>query len=46
LPEDEIRRLVVLTTIRYKIEPFVSQLVKLKEELKAGQHREAYETGT
>ena len=37
LPEDEIRRLVVLTTTRYKIEPFVRQLVRLMDELKAGQ---------
>lgn len=37
LPEDEIRRLVVLTTTRYKIEPFVRQLVRVMEDLKAGQ---------
>lgn len=37
LPEDEIRRLVALTTTRYKIEPFVQQLIKLMDELKAGQ---------
>jgi hypothetical protein len=37
LPEDEIRRLVVLTTTRYKIEPFVRQLIKLMDDLKAGQ---------
>jgi len=36
LPEDEIRRLVALTTTRYKIEPFVRQLVRLMDELKAG----------
>lgn len=35
LPEDEIRRLVVLTTTRYKIEPFVRQLIRLMDELKA-----------
>src|SRR6185295_1469375 len=37
LPEDEIRRLVLLTTLRYKIEPFVRQLIKLMDNLKAGQ---------
>jgi len=37
LPEDKIRRLVALTTTRYKIEPFVKQLIKLMDELKAGQ---------
>lgn len=37
LPEDEIRRLVVLTTTRYRIEPFVKQLVRLMDELKAEQ---------
>ena len=37
LPDDEIRRLVVRTTTRYKIEPFVKQLVRLMDELKAGQ---------
>ncbi len=37
LPEDEIRRLVVLTTTRYKIEPFVRQLIRLMDDLKAGQ---------
>jgi hypothetical protein len=37
LPDDEIRRLVALTTTRYKIEPFVRQLIKLIDELKAGQ---------
>lgn len=43
LPEDEIRRLVVLTTTRYKltttrykIEPFVRQLVRLMDNLEAG----------
>ncbi len=36
LPEEEIRRLVVLTTTRYKIEPFVRQLIRLMDELKAG----------
>ncbi len=39
LPEDEIRRLVVLTTSRYKIEPFVRQLIRLMDNLKAGQTR-------
>jgi hypothetical protein len=37
LPEEEIRRLVVLSTTRYKIEPFARQLIKLMDELKAGQ---------
>jgi hypothetical protein len=37
LPEDEIRRLVMLTTTRYKIKPFIKQLVRLMEDLKAGQ---------
>lgn len=37
LPEDEIRRLVVLTTTRYKIEPFVRQLIRLMDDLKFGQ---------
>jgi hypothetical protein len=37
LPEDEIRRLVVLTTTRYKIKPFVRQLIRLMDDLKAGQ---------
>jgi hypothetical protein len=32
-----IRRLVALTTTRYKIEPFVRQLIRLMDELKAGQ---------
>jgi hypothetical protein len=36
LPEDEIRRLVVLTTTRYKIEPFVRQLIRLMDDLKLG----------
>ena len=37
LPKDEIRRLVLLTTARYKIEPFVRQLTRLMDELKTGQ---------
>ncbi|HEV7798763.1 MAG TPA: hypothetical protein VGO73_11435 [Pyrinomonadaceae bacterium] len=37
LPGDEIRRLVLLTTTRYKIEPFVRQLIRLMDELRAGQ---------
>jgi hypothetical protein len=37
LPEEEIRRLVLLTTTRYKIEPFVKQLIRLMDELKSGQ---------
>jgi hypothetical protein len=37
LPEEEIRRLVLLTTARYKIEPFVRQLIRLMDDLKAGQ---------
>lgn len=37
LPEEEIHRLVLLTTTRYKIEPFVRQLVRLMDDLKAGQ---------
>jgi choline dehydrogenase-like flavoprotein len=37
LPEDEIRRLVLLTTARYKIEPFIKQLIKLMDNLKVGQ---------
>jgi hypothetical protein len=36
LPEEEIRRLVVLTTARYKIEPFVRQLIRLMDELRVG----------
>lgn len=36
LPEDEIRKLVVLTTTRYKIEPFVRQLIRLMDDLKVG----------
>lgn len=36
LPEDEIRRLVLLTTTRYKIEPFARQLIRLIDHLKAG----------
>lgn len=36
LPEGEIRRLVMVTTTRYKIEPFVRQLVRLMGDLKAG----------
>jgi hypothetical protein len=39
LPEDEIRRLVVRTTTRYKIEPFIKQLIRLMDELKAGENR-------
>lgn len=39
LPEDEIRRLVMLSTTRYKVEPFVRQLVGLFDELKFGQTR-------
>lgn len=35
LPADEIRRLVFLTTTRYKIEPFVKQLTRLMDALKA-----------
>jgi len=38
LSEDEIRRLVGLTTTRYKIEPFVRQLIRLMDELKTGQN--------
>ena len=37
LPEDEIRRLVLLTTVRYKIEPFVKQLIRLMDALKGGE---------
>jgi hypothetical protein len=37
LHEDEIRRLVARTTTRYKIEPFVRQLIRLIDELKSGQ---------
>lgn len=36
MPEDEIRRLVLLTSMRYKIEPFIRQLTKLLDDLKAG----------
>src|SRR5258708_35106663 len=36
LPEDKIRRLVLRTTSRYKIEPFVRQLVTVMDHLKAG----------
>jgi hypothetical protein len=38
LPEEEIRRLVWLTTTRYKIEPFVRQLIRLMDHLKAGKN--------
>ena len=37
LPEDEIRGLVRLTTTRYKIEPFIRQLLRVIDGLKAGQ---------
>jgi len=37
LPESEIRTLVVLTTTRYEIEPFIKQLIRLMDDLKAGQ---------
>ena len=40
LPDAEIRRLVVLTTTRYKIEPFVRQLIKLMDELKTSQSQD------
>jgi hypothetical protein len=37
LPEDEIRRLVLLTTTRYEIKPFAKQLIRLMDDLKLGQ---------
>jgi len=39
LPQDEIRRLVVRSTIRYRIEPFVKQMVGVMDNLKAGRIR-------
>ncbi|HXI25471.1 MAG TPA: hypothetical protein VNG71_16520 [Pyrinomonadaceae bacterium] len=39
LPQEEIRRLVVRSTIRYKIEPFVKQMVRVMDNLKAGRIR-------
>jgi hypothetical protein len=39
LSENEIRRLVVLTTSRYKIEPFVRQLIRLMDYLKSDQSK-------
>lgn len=37
MPEAEIRRLVGLTSTRYKSEPFVKQLIRLMDGLKAGE---------
>lgn len=39
LPQDEIRRLVARSTTRYQIEPFVRQMVRVKEDLKGGRIR-------
>jgi hypothetical protein len=39
LPQHEIRRLVTCSTTRYKIEPFVRQMVRVMNNIKAGQIR-------
>src|SRR5690349_5084 len=39
LPQDEIRRLVARSTTRYRIEPFVKQMVRVMDDLKAGRIR-------
>jgi hypothetical protein len=39
LPQEEIRRLVVRSTIGYRIEPFVKQMVRVMDNLKAGRIR-------
>ena len=39
LPQEEIRRLVVRSTTRYDIEPFLRQMVRIMDELKAGRTR-------
>ena len=39
LPQDEIRRLVARSATRYKIEPFVRQMVRVMDDLKAGRIR-------
>ena len=39
LPQEEIRRLVMRSTIRYRIEPFVKQMVRVMDNLKAGKIR-------
>ena len=39
LPQDEIRRLVAGSTTRTKIEPFVKQMVRVMDNLKAGRFR-------
>jgi hypothetical protein len=39
LPENEIRRLVVCFTTQYKIEPFVKQMVRVMDNIKAGRIR-------
>jgi hypothetical protein len=36
LPQDETRRLVLRSTTRYKIEPFVRQMVRVMDNIKAG----------
>lgn len=36
LPQDEIRRLVLSSTIRFGVEPFVRQMVRAMDNLKAG----------
>ena len=37
LPQPEIRRLVICSTTRYKIEPFVRQMVRIMDNIRAGQ---------
>jgi hypothetical protein len=39
LPQNEIRRLVVRSAIRYKIEPFVRQMMRVMDNLRAGRIR-------
>jgi hypothetical protein len=39
LPQDKIRRLVAGSTTRYSIEPFVKQMVRVMDNLKAGRTR-------
>jgi len=39
LPQDEIRRLVTLSTTKYRIEPLVNQMVRVMDDLKAGKIR-------
>src|SRR5262249_4299871 len=39
LPQDEIRRLVERSITRYKIEPFVRQMIRVMDDIKAGRIR-------